>query len=390
MRSPMPLDGVIVADFSRVLAGPLATSTLADLGAEVIKVERRGAGDDTRQWGPPWTENSSAYFESANRGKRSIALDFDDPDDLDLARRLAARADVVVENFLPGTLERFGLDHESVREVNPRVVYASVTGFGGEGGAHLPGYDFLVQAVGGLMDITGPPGFPSKVGVAIVDVLTAKDLTVAVLAALHERSRSGRGQRVEVALLTSLLAALVNQGSSLHATGETPHSMGNRHPSIAPYEALATGQGQLALAVGNDHQFTVLCAVVGRPGLAADPRFATNAQRVQHRAALADELESLLRADTAAAWAARLTDAGVPAGTIGTVADGFALAGRLGLDPVVPMGPAALPQTRSPLRFDRTPITDYRPPPRLGDHTDEVRRWLLDIDPAEGGTRGIR
>lgn len=395
MPGPMPLDGVVVADLSRVLAGPLAASTLADLGADVIKVERAASGDDTRQWGPPWTGNSSSYFESANRGKRSIALDFGDPADLDLARRLVSRADVVIENFLPGTLDRFGLDYESVRALNPAVVYASITGFGSQAGARDTGYDFLVQAVGGLMDITGPPGSPSKVGVAIVDVLSAKDATVAILAALHERARSGLGQHVEVALLSSLLAALVNQGSGYLATGHSPRSLANRHPSIAPYEALETGEGVLALAVGNDAQFARLCETVGDPDLAGDARFATNAQRVAHRDELAAALEARLRADTAASWAARLMDAGVPAGTIGSVADGFVLAERLGLDPRVPVD-GGIDQIRSPLRFERTPIGRYVRPPRLDEHGDEIRRWLAaGPDPighaggqSEGETRG--
>lgn len=395
MPGPMPLDGVVVADLSRVLAGPLAASTLADLGADVIKVERAASGDDTRQWGPPWTGNSSSYFESANRGKRSIALDFGDPADLDLARRLVSRADVVIENFLPGTLDRFGLDYKSVRALNPAVVYASITGFGSQAGARDAGYDFLVQAVGGLMDITGPPGSPSKVGVAIVDVLSAKDATVAILAALHERARSGLGQHVEVALLSSLLAALVNQGSGYLATGHSPRSLGNRHPSIAPYEALDTGEGVLALAVGNDAQFARLCETVGDPDLAGDARFATNAQRVAHRDELAAALEARLRADTAASWAARLMDVGVPAGTIGSVADGFVLAERLGLDPRVPVD-GGIDQIRSPLRLERTPIGRYVRPPRLDEHGDEIRRWLAaGPDPighaggqSEGETRG--
>lgn len=397
MPGPMPLDGVVVADFSRVLAGPLAASTLADLGADVIKVERAGAGDDTRQWGPPWTENSSSYFESANRGKRSIALDFGDPADLEVAHRLVERADVIVENFLPGSLDRFGLDYESVRALNPAVVYASITGFGSDAGAGAVGYDFLVQAVGGLMDITGPPGSPSKVGVAIVDVLVAKDATVAILAALHERVRSGLGQHVEVSLLASLLAALVNQGSGYLATGRSPRSLGNRHPSIAPYEALATGDGALALAVGNDPQFARLCEVVGAPDLAGDPRFLTNAQRVAHRDELAAALEARLKADTAASWATRLMDAGVPAGTIGTVADGFALAERFGLEPRVPVA-GGTDQIRSPLRFSRTPVGRYERPPQLDEQGDEIRRWLATgTDPTghssdlpEGEARGIR
>ena len=378
---PLPLDGILVADFSRVLAGPLATAMLADLGARVIKVERPGAGDDTRAWGPPWTaENSASYFESANRGKESIVLDLADPGDLELARELARRADVFVENFRPGALDRFGLDYERVSAGNPGVVYCSVTGFGAGGGAHLPGYDFLVQAVGGLMSITGDPdsvgGTPMKAGVALVDVLTSKDATIGILSTLHARRDTGRGQRVEVNLLSSLLGSFVNQASSYLTTGIPPERMGNEHPSIAPYELLPCAGGAIAIACGNDGQFRRLAAVLGDEALVDDERFATNAARVQHRPALVTALGALLAADDADAWTQRLLEVGVPAGKVGTIADGFALAADLGLAPLVDVGSDRPAQVRHPVTYSDTPITEYSAPPRLGEHSDAVRRWL--------------
>lgn len=374
------LDGLLVADFSRVLAGPLATSMLADLGARVVKVERPGAGDDTRQWGPPWTANSSSYFEAANRSKESVTLDLGDSADLVLARELARRADVVVENFKSGALDRRGLGYDEVSAANPGVVYCSITGFGSAGGKDLAGYDFLVQAVGGLMSITGDPdGDPMKVGVALVDVLTAKDATIGILAALHARERSGAGQRVEVNLLSSLLGSLANQASSYLATGVAPARMGNAHPSIAPYELLRCADGPLAVACGNDGQFRRLAEVVGEPALAHDPRFATNAARVTHRPELVAALEARLAAATAAAWADRLSAAGVPAGRVGSVADGLALATDLGLEPLVDVGPDAPAQVRHPISYSRNPVTAYAAPPRLGAHSDEIRRWLSPV-----------
>jgi formyl-CoA transferase len=376
----LPLDGVLVADFSRVLAGPFATAMLADLGARVIKVERPGTGDDTRTWGPPWTDNSASYFESANRSKESVALDLADPGDVQLARELARRADVFVENFRPSALDRYGLGYEQVRAGNPGVVYCSITGFGGGGGADLPGYDFLVQAVGGLMSITGDPddvgGAPMKAGVALVDVLTSKDATIGVLAALHSRAATGRGQRVEVNLLSSLLSSLVNQASSYLTTGVAPVRMGNAHPSIAPYELLPCAGGQIAVACGNDGQFRKLAAVLGDESLADDERFATNAARVHHRAALVEALGARLAAADADAWVGRLLCAGVPAGKVGSIADGFALASDLGLDPLVDVGPGRPAQVRHPIIYSDTPITEYTAPPRLGEHSDAVRRWL--------------
>lgn len=373
----LPLSGILVADFSRVLAGPLATMTLADLGARVIKVERPGTGDDTRTWGPPWTPRSSAYFECANRSKESVTLDLTQPGDLTLARELARRADVVVENFRSGTMARLGLDHATVRRTNPRVVYCSVTGFGSRGGATLPGYDFLVQALGGLMSITGSPdGPPMKAGVALVDVLTAKDATIGILAALSARERTGTGQLVEVNLLSSLLGSLANQAASCLTTGTAPGAMGNQHPSIAPYETLACQDGDLAVACGNDQQFRLLAEVLSAPDLASDARFATNPSRVTHRAALRAALEEHLVTASADHWTRVLTAAGVPAGTVGSIADGLGLAADLGLEPTVEVGGSAPPQVRHPVTYSATPVTEYRPPPQVGEHDHEVREWL--------------
>jgi formyl-CoA transferase len=370
------LDGILVADFSRVLAGPLAAASLADLGARVIKVERPGTGDDTREWGPPWTSNSSAYFECANRSKESVTLDLGDDGDLALARELAVRADVLIENFRSGALDRFGLGYAQLQAANPGLIYCSITGFGSGAGAALPGYDFLVQAVGGLMSITGPvDGEPTKAGVALVDVLTSKDAVGGILAALIARGRSGEGQHVEVNLLSSLLASLVNQASSYAATGVAPRRMGNAHPSIAPYELLRAGDDLLAVACGNDGQFRRLVGELGDESLAEDPRFATNAARVEHRTELVATLEKWLATDTAAGWAARLTRVGVAAGKVSDIHEAFQLAASLGLEPLVAVdgGP---PQVRHPVTFSATPVTTYTAPPRLGQHSDEVRRWL--------------
>jgi formyl-CoA transferase len=372
-----PLDGIVVADFSRVLAGPLATAVLGDLGATVIKVERPGAGDDTRQWGPPWTGNTSSYFECANRNKQSVELDLRDPDDLVLAQRLAHRADVLVENFRDGALAGFGLDHAAVSAVNPGIVYCSITGFGSREGAHLPGYDFLVQAVGGLMSVTGEPGGdPLKVGVALVDVLTSKDAQVGILAALRARDLTGRGQRVEVNLLSSLLGSLVNQASAYLTTGSAPGRMGNQHPSIAPYETLQCRDGLVAVACGNDGQFARLAGVLGCPALGEDPRFARNADRVGNRAALVAVLETALATRDVDDWVKLLTEAGVPAGKVGDIAAALTLASGLGLDPVVDVGSGRPGQVRHPVTYSGTPVTTYTPPPTLGQHNDDVRRWL--------------
>ncbi|QNG20544.1 CoA transferase [Rhodococcus triatomae] len=373
------LDGVLIADFGRVLAAPYATMLLADLGAEVVKIERPGHGDDTRHWGPPWSAEQSTYFQSVNRNKQSAAWDLRDPRDLASARALVARADVVVENLLPGTMEGFGLGYDAVRQDNPGIVYCSVTGFGGAN--LLPGYDLLVQAVGGLMSVTGPDEHtPTKVGVAMVDVVTGLHAAVGILAALRHRERTGQGQRVEVNLLSSLLAALTNQSSSYVAAGVVPAAMGNRHPSITPYELYETADRPLVLAVGNDRQFRSLAEVLGLGYLADDPRFETNARRVEHRDELRDQLVVALSAHSADHWFEALTRAGVPCGPVNDIAGAVALAERLGLAPVVEVGGRegedSVRQVANPIRLGSTPVRYRTPPPRLGEHTEAVHRSL--------------
>jgi crotonobetainyl-CoA:carnitine CoA-transferase CaiB-like acyl-CoA transferase len=386
-RMTSPLAGVLVADFSRVLAGPLATMHLADMGATVVKVERPGTGDDTRAWGPPWTRDSSSYFECVNRSKYSVTLDLADPDDRAAAIELSARADVLVENFRPGSLAQYGLDYDTVEAGNPGIVYCSISGFGSGDGAARPGYDFLVQAMGGLMSITGDPdGEPTKVGVALVDVLTGKDAVIGILAALAVRQRSGIGDHIEVDLLSSLLGGLANQASNYLTTGRAPARMGNQHPSIAPYETLRCADAPIAVACGNDTQFRRLTTVLGRPTLADDPRFATNPARVEHRRALVEQLESCLAVDSAAVWEQRLTAVGVPAGLVGDIGSAIAQAAELGLEPLVELGRAGraghagTPQIRHPVRYARSRVAEATPPPGLGEHTDTVRRWLASSD----------
>ena len=372
-----PLDGLLVADLSRVLAGPTATMMLADLGARVVKVERSGVGDDTRQWGPPWAGSSSSYFESANRSKESIALDFSDPADSELARRLTDRADIVVENYRAGSLAKFGLDAQSVRARNPRAIYVSISGFGTGEGAGLPGYDFLVQAVGGLMSITGEPdGQPVKVGVAMVDLLTAKDAVMAILAAVLHRERTGVGQHIDVSLMSSLISSLANQASSYLATGEIPARLGNRHPSIAPYEAVLCRDGYIAIAIGNDRQWRSMAEAIGDPALADDPRFRTNSDRVINRAAMIQRLELALADDGVEAWVGRMTAAGMPAGKVNDIAEAIALADRLGLQPTIDVGEGFPAQLRHPVRYSafepRTPTA----PPSLDADGAALRAWL--------------
>src|SRR3954454_10785415 len=320
------LDGVVVADFSRVLAGPLATMNLADLGADVIKVERPDGGDDTRGWGPPWTEDgSSPYYLGLNRGKRSMILDLTDAGDLELARRLASRADVVVESFRSGTMDRFGLGYDDVAAGNPAVVYCSITAFGRA--SQRPGYDFLLQAMGGLMSVTGEEGGePLKVGAPIVDLVCGLYATIAILGALHARDADPqrRGQHVEATLMLAALSALVNQGANHLLAGVTAGRLGNRHPTIAPYSTYEAADGPFALGVGNDKMFARLCAAIGREELATDERFATNAARRAHIDELDAELEGPLATRTAAERVALFTEAGVPAGPVDDDAQGYA------------------------------------------------------------------
>jgi crotonobetainyl-CoA:carnitine CoA-transferase CaiB-like acyl-CoA transferase len=362
-----------ILDFSRVLAGPLATMVLADLGAEVLKVERPGVGDDTRAWGPPYDAAGQAtYFQALNRNKDSVALDLGDPAGVARARELAASADVVVENFRPGVMDGLGLGYEALAAHRPGLVYCSITGFGAGAGATLPGYDLLVQALGGLMSITGASdGGPQKVGVALVDVIAGLYSAVGILAALRHRDATGEGQRVEVDLLSALLGALVNQGSAYTGAGVVARRMGNQHPSVAPYEPLRAADGELVVAVGNDRQFAALCEVLGVGELAGDARFATNPARVAHRAELVAALEAALSARPVAEWVATLTAARVPAGQVNDIGQAFTLAQRLGLDPIVEIArgdgeaPARLP--RNPIRLSRTPATYRLAPPALPD-----------------------
>ncbi|MDZ4091780.1 MAG: CoA transferase [Arthrobacter sp.] len=369
-----PLDGIKVADFSRVLAGPFATMMLADFGADVIKVESP-AGDDTRAWVPPVDEHGAGtYFSSVNRNKRSVVCDLRTEEGLAQARDIALSADVVIENFRPDVMQRFGLDYETLRAERPDLIYCSITGFGSKGGAHLPGYDLLVQAVGGLMSVTGSPDSePSKVGVALVDVVTGQNAVVGILAALRSRDQTGRGQRVDVNLLSSLLAGLVNQASSTLATGESPQRMGNAHPSIAPYETLQTADAPLALAVGTDKQFASLTRVLGVPELSDDSRFRGNSNRVAHRDELKTLLEEQLRKKPAVEWSGLLSEAGVPAGKVNSIVEAIQLAADLGLEPVVEIADGSSPRTSrqvaNPIRLSETPATYRRLPPLLGEHS---------------------
>lgn len=374
-RQPSALGGVRIIDFSRILAGPLATMVLADLGAEVVKVERPGTGDETRSWGPPTDATGVAtYFSAVNRGKTSVTLDLATEAGVAAARQLVADADVVVENFRPGVMDRLGLGGTDLCRADPSLIYCSISAFGPGRGAELPGFDLIVQAVGGLMSITGPPGGPpQKVGVALVDVVSGLYASVGILAALRHRDRTGEGQRVEVDLLSCLLAALANQSAAFTAAGVVAQAMGNEHPSIAPYELLATADGQLAVAVGNQRQFAALCSVLGAPGLVEDARFATNTVRVANRAVLRSCLEDRLAGDTTARWAEALSASGVPAGPVNDIGGAFRLAEELGLDPTVTLTradgtPVRLP--RNPIRLSRTPVTYRQAPPPLGSGGD--------------------
>jgi crotonobetainyl-CoA:carnitine CoA-transferase CaiB-like acyl-CoA transferase len=373
-----PLAGLLVADFSRILAGPYASMLLADMGADVVKVESPG-GDDTRSWVPPVRDGESTYYLGVNRNKRSVALDLRDPRDNELARELAGRADVVLENFKPGGLAKYGLDYATVSATNPSVVYASITGFGSGGGAALPGYDLMVQAISGLMSLTGSPdGPPYRAGISIFDVMSGMQATIGVLAALNHRHLSGRGQHVEVNLLSTALSGLVNQASAYVAGGTVPTRMGNAHPSLFPYEPLPTADGELIITSGNDGQFERLCRVLGIPEVAEDERFATNQDRTANREALRPLLVERLATRSREEWFRELIDAGVPCGPINTVAEGVAFAAELGLDPVVEVGTGdrVIPSVRNPVTFSETPAVYHSAPPLLDEHGDGVRAWL--------------
>ena len=371
-----PYAGLRVLDLSRILAGPWIAQTLADLGADVVKVEGP-AGDDTRGWGPPWIEEpgggrTAAYFHACNRGKRSVVADLGDPDDLALVRALAARADVLVENFRVGGLRKFGLDWETLSAANPRLVYCSVTGFGQDGPyAHRAGYDFMIQGMAGIMSLTGEPdGEPQKIGVAFADLFTALYGTIGIQAALARRERTGRGERVDAALFDAMAGVLANQAMNYLATGVSPTRMGNAHPNIAPYQTFETADGHLIVAVGNDAQFARLCAALGVEGLARDGRFATNADRVTHREALTEALAARILARERDELLAALEAVGVPAGPINTVADVFA-------DPQfvhrgMRIEAEGVPGVRMPTLLGDGAQVAARRSPRLGEHTGEV------------------
>lgn len=386
-----PLAGLLVADFSRILAGPYASMLLADLGAEVVKVESPG-GDDTRSWMPPVRDGVSTYYLAINRNKRSVALDFKDPADLALARELASRADVVLENFKPGGLAKFGLDFESVAADNPGIVYASISGFGSARGASLPGYDLIVQAMSGLMSLTGDPDAePYRAGISVFDVMSGMQATIGVLAALRHREATGQGQHVEVNLFSTALSGMVNQTSAYVAGGTVPFRMGNSHPSLFPYEPLPTKDGELIITAGNDAQFARLCKVLGIPELVEDPRFGRNEDRTANRDELRPLLVGRLRTRGRMEWFEEMLANGVACGPINTVDEGVAFAERIGLDPVVTAGEgdAAMPSIRNPISFSATPLRYDLPPPRLDEHGDELRFWLAgprDAGPHDDGS----
>lgn len=382
-------------DLSRILAGPTCTQLLGDLGADVIKIERPGTGDDTRAWGPPFLDpegRESAYFLSSNRNKRSVEIDLASPAGQDLIRRLAAKSDVLVENFKVGGLARYGLDYPNLSGINPALIYCSITGFGQTGPyRHRTGYDFLIQGMGGIMSITGFPdeagGQPTKVGVGIADVMCGMYAASAILAALHARRHTGRGQHIDLALLDAQIAWLINQGAAYLVTGETPGRLGNGHPQIVPYETFPAEDGHFIIAVGNDAQFARLCTVLGQTDWPRDPRFATNAARVKHRATLVPLVAQITITRPAQSWIAALEEASVPCGPVNTLAQAFSdpqarhRSMRITMDhPAAPDGQVDL--IGNPVKMSETPISYRRAPPMLGAHTDEVLRDLLELEDA--------
>ena len=397
--TPAALSGIRVLDLSRVLAGPWATQMLGDLGADVIKVERPVAGDDTRHWGPPFLPDdagndthAASYFTACNRNKRSITVDMAHPQGQALLRRMAAQADVLVENFKVGGLTQYGLDYDSLQAINPRLIYCSITGFGQDGPyAERAGYDLMVQALCGLMSITGhadgqPGGGPLKVGVAVIDVMTGLYASNAILAALNARDNArtgtGQGQYIDMALLDVGMAMLANQAAGYLATGRTPERAGNIHPSLAPYQDFASADGNVLLAIGNDGQFARFCAACGQPQWAQDARFATNTARVQHRSALLALMDPVMRSRTTAAWIALLQDKAVPCGPINTVAQAFddPQVQARGLRQHLPRhagdGMAPIATVASPMRLSATPVQYRSAPPTLGQHTQQVLQEL--------------
>jgi crotonobetainyl-CoA:carnitine CoA-transferase CaiB-like acyl-CoA transferase len=397
--APRALEGLRVLDLSRVLAGPWASQLLADLGADVVKVERPGQGDDTRAWGPPWLDDAhgdatreSAYYLNANRNKRSVTIDLATPEGQRLVREMACQADVLLENFKVGGLEQYGLDYASLSELNPRLVYCSITGFGQTGPyAERAGYDFLIQGMGGLMSLTGRPdgeagAGPMKVGVALTDVMTGLYAAIGVLGALMRRQQSGRGQHIDLALLDVQVASLANQAANYLVAGMVPRRMGNAHPSIVPYQDFVTANGHVIVAVGNDGQFANLCATLGHSEWAADPRFSTNPERVRNRAVLIGLIQAVLATRTTAEWVAEMEAAGVPCGPINRIDEVFADPQVQAREMCVRLPHAAgveVPLVANPLRLSESPVDYRRAPPLLGEHTREVLEAWLSMGDAE-------
>jgi crotonobetainyl-CoA:carnitine CoA-transferase CaiB-like acyl-CoA transferase len=386
--TPPPLAGLIVLDLSRVLAGPYCTMVLGDLGADVIKIEHPD-GDDTRRWGPPFAAGESAYYLAVNRNKRSVVADLKTPAGRELVRRIARRADIVVENFRPGTLERFGLGLDGLRAENPRLITLTISGMGATGpDSDQPGYDFIVQAMGGLMSITGPAaGPPSKVGVAVVDLTTGMMAANAILAALYARERTGTGQHIETSLLETQVAWLANVASAYLITGEDPVRHGNAHPTIVPYQTFRASDTEFALGVGNDAQWRRLCDAIGRPELADEERFSTNPARIRHRIELASILDELFAAAPASYWVGRIREAGIPAGPVRTVPEVLEDPQVHAREMVVSIEHPRIGELRLvgiPFKFSMTPASIRRPPPLLGEHTEEVEAEYG----AGRGTRG--
>jgi len=375
-----PLTGIKVLDLSRVLAGPWCTQLLADLGADVIKIERPGSGDDTRHWGPPWfgegADRVAAYFLSCNRGKKSAAIDFSQPEGAQLVRQIAAGADIVVENFKVGGLRKFGLDAASLREANSRLIYASITGFGQDGPyAERAGYDFIIQGMGGMMSVTGlpddePGGAPMRAGVAIADLFTGMYTCVSILAALFNRERSGEGAAIDMALFDTQIAVMANQASNALVSGKDPPRQGNTHPNIVPYQPFDAADQPIIIAVGNDRQFARLAAICGHPDWATDPRFATNEARVANRAQIVPLVAAMIRARPAAQWLRQLEEAGIPAGPINRLTQ--ALEDVQIQHRQMVRAIAGVPQVGSPVRLNGERADADLPPPRLGQHTAEV------------------
>jgi crotonobetainyl-CoA:carnitine CoA-transferase CaiB-like acyl-CoA transferase len=388
------LSHIRVLDLSRILAGPWAGQMLADFGAEVIKVERPGAGDDTRAWGPPFMQGSdgqtseAAYFHAANRGKQSVAIDMATEQGQALIKALVKVSDVVLENYKVGGLQKYGLDYESLIAINPRLIYCSVTGFGQDGpDAHRAGYDFMIQGMGGLMSVTGESdGMPMKVGVALVDVMTGLYAANAVQAALLSREKTGKGQHIDLSLLDVCVATLANQATNYLASGVSPGRLGNAHPNIVPYQAFATQDGHLILAVGNDKQFSRFCEVAGCPELAEMDQFKTNRQRVENRKALIPLLQPLLTERTTQAWLQSLSEVGVPCGPINTLEQVFEEPQVKHRQMQVSLShkqAGQVPSVANPVKFSETPIEYHQAPPVLGEHSEEVLKRLLNIDEAE-------